>query len=297
MRVYVMTDLEAVAGVRDFDDWCVPEGRYYDLAQKFLTLEVNAAVDGLFAGGATEILVADGHGCGAINIELLDPRVEMMRGWPRGWPLHIDDADIYGDQAYLLGWPRGWPLHIDDGHFDALIFVGQHAKAGTDCAHLAHTQGLNYIDLSINGVSIGEFGQMAMCAAELGIPSIFGSGDLAFTKEAEALAPGIVTVAVMRGTTPGSGDDLTIDAYRRRNAPAVHLHPERARQLIRTGAEQAMRKFRSEGFGLIPLKAPFKRVARFRPEKAGDLIRISHEEHPTSLAGVMNMRFAPVPES
>jgi len=274
MRVYVMTDLEAVAGVRDFDDWCVPEGRYYDLAQKFLTLEVNAAVDGLFAGGATEILVADGHGCGAINIELLDPRVEMMRGWP-----------------------RGWPLHIDDGHFDALIFVGQHAKAGTDCAHLAHTQGLNYIDLSINGVSIGEFGQMAMCAAELGIPSIFGSGDLAFTKEAEALAPGIVTVAVMRGTTPGSGDDLTIDAYRRRNAPAVHLHPERARQLIRTGAEQAMRKFRSEGFGLIPLKAPFKRVARFRPEKAGDLIRISHEEHPTSLAGVMNMRFAPVPES
>ena len=75
MRVYVMTDLEGVAGVQNFNDWCLPESRYYDLAKELLTREVNAAVEGFIVGGATHTRVADGHGAGAINLLLLDPRV------------------------------------------------------------------------------------------------------------------------------------------------------------------------------------------------------------------------------
>jgi D-amino peptidase len=115
MRIYLMTDVEGVAGVLDFD-WLESHD---PLARELLTFEVNAAVAGFFEGGASSVLVADGHGSGGINPALLDERVELLRGWGHSPP---------------------WPLHLDEG-FDALAFVGQHAKAGTEHAHLAHTRG------------------------------------------------------------------------------------------------------------------------------------------------------------
>ena len=73
-----MTDMEGVAGVLEHDNWCQPPeggypGRYYELGRKFLTEEVNAAIEGLIRGGADDIVVSDGHGAGGINLMLLDP--------------------------------------------------------------------------------------------------------------------------------------------------------------------------------------------------------------------------------
>jgi D-amino peptidase len=265
MKVYIMTDLEGVAGVLNFQEWTGPGKPYYPVARELLTLEVNAAVDGFFEGGATEILVVDGHGPGAIDVKLLDPRADLLRGWG----------------------PGPWPLCLDQS-FDALAFVGQHAKAATPYAHLCHTQSLGYLDLTINGISIGEFGQLAMCASELGVRTIFGSGDLAFTKEALALVFGIETVAVKRGMKPGTGDDLTEEEYARATASALHTHPVRARALIRAGALQAVERARRESFGLIPLQAPFERVIRLRPSADRPTKAISRVIHPTSVIGAMN---------
>jgi D-amino peptidase len=265
MRVYIMTDLEGVAGVLNFADWCLPESRYYELAKELLTREVNAAVDGFFAGGATAIMVADGHGAGAINPVLLDTRVELMRGFAMGWPFLLDEG------------------------YDAVAWVGQHAKSGTAFAHLAHTQWFNYLDLSVNGVSIGEFGQFALCASELGVRSIFLSGDRAGCAEAQALVPGIETVEVKRGTTPGTGDELDAQAYRARNTGAVHRHPEAARAAIRAGAERAILRAKIESFGLIPPQPPFERTARFRADGETPP-RTSVRRHPSSVVAVMNDR-------
>lgn len=273
-RIYIMTDLEGVAGVQNAEQWCVPESRYYDVARKLLTLEVNAAIDGFFAGGATEVVVSDGHGAGGMNIELLDSRAQLERGWPAGWP----------------------GPSLVTGNFDAIAWVGQHAKAGTPYAHLAHTQGWSYVDLSVNGVSIGEFGQLALCASELGVRPIFAAGDKAFSEEAQALAPGIETVWGKRGTTPGRGDEVLADMYGRRNTAAIHLHPEKARALIRAGAERAIRRAQTEEFGLIELKPPFERVGRFRPERAGQPMLVAREIHPSSVIALMNMPFHPAPE-
>ncbi len=273
-RIYIMTDLEGVAGVRDSEEWCGPDGRYYDLGRKFLTLEVNAAIEGFWAEGAREFVVADGHGRGAVDIEILDRRAQLERGWPAGWP----------------------GPSLTEAGIDAIAWVGQHAKAGTEFAHLAHTQGWNYVDLSINGVSIGEFGQLALCASERGIRAIFASGDEAFGKEARGLVPGIETVWVKRGTTPGRGDDLPAEAYGRRNTAAIHQQPQTARALIAEGAAKAMRRARIEPFGLLPLKAPFERVARFRPAKAGEPFLLSRETHPSSVIQLMNMPFRSSPE-
>ncbi len=266
MRIYIMTDLEGVAGVLNFVEWCHPGARYYDVAKELLTHEVNAAIDGFLAGGATEIVVADGHGCGAIDPLLLDPRVELMRGWPTDWPLLLDAS------------------------YDAVAFVGQHAKAGTEFAHLAHTQDWIYLDLAINGVSVGEFGQFSLCAGELGVPVIFVSGDRALAAEAQQLVPGIEAVAVKRGTTPGRGDELEAEAYSRRNTSAIHLHPQRARALIREGAERAVRRAASERFGLLKLTPPYEQVVRFRA-RSGLPRTIGRSVHPTSVIAVQTMGF------
>jgi D-amino peptidase len=262
MKIYIMTDLEGVAGVIDSENWCSPESRYYETAKELLTMEVNAAVNGFFEGGADEIVVADGHGPGALNPLLLDPRVMLMRGWPRGFPFEMDAS------------------------YDAVAWIGQHAKAGTEYAHLAHTQSFGMLDYSINGISIGEFGQMAFCAMELGVKPIFGSGDMAFADEAEALFPGIETVAVKYGTTPGKGDGCTAEEYRTRNKAAVHFSPERSREMIYEGALQAISRVRD--VGLPKLDAPYKAVAK-RRASADKPAGSATFSHPSSISELMNV--------
>ena len=95
----------------------------------------------------------------------------------------------------------------------------------------------------LNGISVGEFGQCVFLANIYGVTPIFASGCLAFTKEAEALVPGIETVAVKEGVQPGTGNECTEDEYRLRNGGAIHLHPEVARKLIREGAEAGIKVF------------------------------------------------------
>ncbi len=89
MKIVIVTDMEGVAGILNHGDWVVHAGRFFAKGQRLLTHEVNAAVDGLFKGGATEVVVLDGHGQGGIDPELLDERAELQRGFASAnpWPL------------------------------------------------------------------------------------------------------------------------------------------------------------------------------------------------------------------
>jgi D-amino peptidase len=264
-RVYIMTDMEGVAGILDSENWCKPEGRYYDLGKELLTAEVNAAIAGFARAGATEFLVADGHGHGGINPKLLDPRAELARNWARPpYPFSLDES--FGHAAW----------------------IGQHAMSRTENAHLAHTGSFAAFETTINGTPVGEFGEMALCATQLGVRVIFGSGDLAFTKEAQALLPGIETVAVKRGTTPGRGDECDRDTYAKRNLAAIHSHPQRAHAMIAAGAERAIRRAKADAsFGIVALKPPFERVTILRRE-AGQPRRIGRSSHPSDGIALMN---------
>jgi len=262
MKIYIMTDLEGVAGVLDFESWCCPSSRYYELAKEFLTLEVNAAIEGFFSAGATEIVVSDGHGYGGISPKLLDPRAEILRGW------------------------NGYPLEIDKSFF-AAAWVGQHAKSGTTYAHIAHTGWFNVLEKTINGVSVGEFGEVALCANELGVRTIFGSGDLAFTKEAQALFPGIETAAIKRGTNPDPGSNLQTDDYSRHNLGAIHKSPSVATEMIRDGAYKALTRAKKQDFGLIDFPGPYEMVTIYRPD-GDEPQRTVKASHPTSVAGLLN---------
>lgn len=265
MRIFIVTDMEGVAGVINHDDWVMPASRNYQEGRRLLTLEVNAAVEGFFAAGATEVLVADGHGAGGIDQSCLDPRTLLQRGFPGPYPFGLDRS------------------------FDAMAWVGQHAKAGTPFAHIAHTGWFNVLDCRVNGVSVGELGELAYCGAVLGVRSIFASGDEALTKEAASLLPGIETVSVKRGLTPGSGDEYDAEGYRNRNLAAVHLHPQKARELIRAGAERALRRFaaKRDSFPLAKLEAPFRREVRYRPNGSTPAYRAA-AEHATDFIAMMN---------
>ncbi len=262
MKIYIMTDCEGVAGVLNSRDWGHSDGRYYDVAKELLTREVNAAIAGFAAAGADEFLVCDGHGTGAINPVLLDERAELLHGLMNGYPYELDKS------------------------YDAIAWVGQHAMSRTPEAHLAHTGSMRKFEYTVNGIPVGEFGQLAMCASELGVRSIFGSGDRAFCAEAQALVPGIVAVEVKRGTKLGRGDECDAEQYAARNVNAIHMHPMRAREKIRMGAEKALRRFRSETFGIIPLHPPFEMIKRFRA--TGDLPpALVKGSHPSSVIALL----------
>lgn len=73
MKIWIMTDLEGVAGVVDFESQAYPAGKYYGESKHLLTQEINSAVDGALSAGATNILVLDGHGAGGIDYKELPP--------------------------------------------------------------------------------------------------------------------------------------------------------------------------------------------------------------------------------
>ena len=206
MKIYIFTDLEGVSGVTEFENrsdtsaWNTYKRRLYS---RLLTEEVNAAVKACFDSGASYVLVNDGHGSGyTIDPELIDPRVELIHGTHR---------------------PEWLPL-IDQG-FDAMLFIGAHSKVGTKRGVLYHTMSVMVKEISINNIPLGEIGLAAFYAGVYDVPLVFLSGDEAACREAEALIPGVVTVAVKRGLSRFS---------------AVSIPPVRARRLIEDGVRKAL---------------------------------------------------------
>ena len=243
MRVYIMTDLEGVAGVVNSDDYCIPEGRYYEVARKLLTKETNGAIEGLMEAGADEILVVDGHGYGAINPLLLHPAAKLLAGRPLGYPFGCNRS------------------------FDAAIIIGQHAKSNSDGGHLCHTGSFEVEDQAINGISLGEMGCNMLFTAYFGVPTVMVSGDKAACEEALALVPNIEVAPVKEGIKRGSPAGLTSEKNKMFNGAAVHLHPQKARELIREKAKMGLEKLSEmKSFWLDP---PYELVRKLRPAETG----------------------------
>ncbi len=269
MKIMIMTDMEGCAGILNVDDWVIPEGRYYEKGKRFLTEEVNAAVAGFFEAGADEVVVVDGHG-GGIDPEMLDERALLSSGVAKPvWPWGLDKT------------------------FNGLAFVGQHAKAGTPYSHITHSGSFIRIDITINGISIGEYGNVALCAMELGIPTILACGEQALAAEAAALTHGVVTVSVKHGILPDGLDALDCNAYSKAKLSAIHLSPHKARKLIKEGASNALLKLKHEpqAFSYPKLTPPYVLETKFRAN--GDkTAHLRRGEHPDSIIGLLNMQYS-----
>jgi len=172
LKVLVLYDMEGVSGassVRHTDFGAEPE---YTEARKSLTADVNAAIAGLKAAGATEIIVVDGHGSGnsrepdVLEAELLPPAKMISRDRP---------FDIYMDSY--------------DQSFDAIVAVAMHAGAGNPAGFLSHTYTIEDVQYRVNGTPFNESMILATGAARFGIPLIMVSGDDQFEKEIKRFLP------------------------------------------------------------------------------------------------------------
>ena len=166
LKIYISADMEGVVGVVTGDQ-LGPTGFEYQRFREFMTQEVNAAIDAAFAGGATEIVVADSHGNGEnLLIEKLPKNITLVRSWPR---------------------PLGMMQGIDDT-FAGAIFIGYHASTTNPEGVRAHTlSSANLADVRLNGISVPEGGINAMVAGHFNVPVIMVSGDDAAVKEVTAL--------------------------------------------------------------------------------------------------------------
>jgi len=83
MKVFISADIEGVAGIVSPAQG-QPSNMEYERVHRLMTDEVNAAMAGAFDGGASSVLVNDGHGP-QINLiaEQLDPRAELLLGRPK----------------------------------------------------------------------------------------------------------------------------------------------------------------------------------------------------------------------
>jgi len=204
VKIYVVCDIEGVAGVIDHRQQCWFDGPYYAQARRLATLELNALVEGALEGGATDIVAWDGHGPfpGGLDVELLHPECRLVMGAGGGGPVGLDDS------------------------YDALFQCGLHAMAGTAGAVMAHG------GWRLNGRPLGEIGMNGLTAGMCGVPCVFISGDEAAALEARALVPDIEVVVVKQA--------LLADVAGLSPAPALSLAPEKACQVIREGARRAM---------------------------------------------------------
>src|SRR2546423_11966367 len=214
MRVHIISDIEGVAGIvkagqTGGDQPLFQEGR------KLYTEEINAAVRGAKAAGATEIVVMDCHGAGrdytfnSLLPELLDPGCE--------WVVQRDWTE------YTAALEAGC---------DSALFVGMHAMAGTALGVLNHTvSGRSWHSLRFNGVEVGETGINAALCGTWGCPVLMVSGDEASCREGtDLLGEGLTTVSVKKG----------LGRFSARQYPAP-----KARDLIEAGAKRALADLRA----------------------------------------------------
>ncbi len=202
-KVFISVDMEGLAGVVNGPD-VNSTGPDYQMFRTIMAGETNAAIEGAFLAGATEVLVRDGHGSkNNLRPTEVDPRAKLLRGASTG--------------------PKNMMEGIDST-FDAVVFIGYHAKAGTPNAILEHTSTGNVIDVAINGVSLPEGGYNALVAGLYGVPVVFVAGDRAVVTQIRDLLGPIGAVAVkeeINDATLGLSPKRAIDEIRRGVALAV----------------------------------------------------------------------------
>ena len=210
MRVHIISDIEGVAGIVKWGQTDGSEDALYQEGRALYTEEINAAVRGAKAAGATEIVVMDCHGAGgdytfnSLLPDKLDPGCEFV---------------VQEHWTEYTGF-------LEEG-CDAALFVGMHAMAGTPDGVLSHTvSGQAWQNLRFNGTPVGETGINAALCGHWGCPVVLVTGDRAVCGEARALlGERLTTVEVKVG----------LGRFSARQLPAV-----RARELIEEGATRAL---------------------------------------------------------
>jgi D-amino peptidase len=199
--------------------------------------EANAAIEGALAGGADDILVNDSHG-GMYNLRAADlhPAARVLQG-QKAWSMVAGAVPRSGPRAG----PGAGPEARLDTRFDVALFVGYHARAGHPTATIAHTYTGRPTLSRLNGRPVGESGMNAAMLGAWGIPVGLVAGDDALAEEIAEWLPWAER-AVLKEGHGGSA--------------AASVHPTIARDLVRSGAERAVRRAAAGDLQLLIVETP-----------------------------------------
>jgi len=234
LKVFISVDMEGISGIVHSDQTTSGTAEYA-AGRKWMAQDVNAAFEGALEAGATEVVVNDSHG--------------SMR--------NIDPDDLHPRAILISGSPK--PLSMMQGidaSFQACIFIGYHAKAGTEDAILDHTiSGSVVRAVRVNGADLPELGLNAAIAGYYGVPVVLVSGDAAVCRQAgEILGKDVVTIAVK-------------EAYGRLAAKLVPMGE--ARRLIKAGVKDALGKLgRAKPFKIA---SPYKFELEYHVSAQADM--------------------------
>ena len=212
MKVFVSVDMEGISGLVRWAD-VVAEGQDYPRNRSIMTREANAAIDGAFLAGASEVIVEENHGVQDLTnlvMDEIDPRCRVIRG--AGRPTATTMAGLDADTGVVL-------------------LVGHHPRAGSFPGIMAHTVSYGrFSAVRLAGRDIGEGEIFTIRAGELGVPVGLITSDQVGVEQIRKRAPWAEAVEVKRALARQSGDVIP---------------PERAHPLIRDAARRAVTRARA----------------------------------------------------
>ncbi len=205
MKVYILADMEGISGIRKIEQ-VKSSSCEYEEGRRLMIADVNVAVDGAIAGGASEVVVCDTHaGGGQLRIAEMDSRA-------------VYETPIRGNMMPAL-----------DESFTGVVLLGHHARAGTLNGFLDHTMNSHqWFEFRINGQVVGEIGIEAAFAGHFGVPVIAVTGDQATADEAAGLLGDVSTAVVKWGVSRNRARCLPL--------PAAH---DRLRETISRAVAEA----------------------------------------------------------
>lgn len=177
-RILIIYDMEGLAGIDRYEmTICGADSAAYREGQAHLVADVNAVIDGVVAGGASEVGVIDRHG-GCDN-----PRLDLPAD-------QLDKRARFVDESKSSALDQPW---------DGVALVGMHAGPGVG-GFLEHIGSFG-IERILNGLSVTESEQFALRLGEQGIPVIFASGDDRLRQHMSQRMPWVRVVEVKRATS------------------------------------------------------------------------------------------------
>ncbi|MGQ0766525.1 MAG: M55 family metallopeptidase [Gemmatimonadota bacterium] len=216
LKVYISVDMEGIAGIAGSTQ-TTPTGQNYEWGRGLMLAETNAAIEGAYRAGATEVVVNDSHGPQTnLKADLIDRRVTLITGQPK---------------------PLGMAMGLDST-FDAAVYIGYHAPGSTADAVFGHTFSGALKTVRLNGTEVGEYGLNAMIAGHFGVPVVFVAGDRAAVEMTRSFT-GADALSVKDGI-----------GY----AAASTMHPLEARERITSGVRTAIEQLHR--FRPLRLSAP-----------------------------------------
>lgn len=215
-KIFISADIEGVASVVGTNQTMLGEPQH-EAARKWMTEEVNAAIEGAKEAGAAEFVVCDSHA----YMENLIPDL-----------LHEDALLVRGAMRESL------QMQGIDRSFDGLFVTGSHAAAGTVGGVLDHTWvGRSVYNLRINGDTLNEACLNAIVAGYYGAKFLLVTGDQATIDQTREFHPEVGGAVVKRSFSRWSSESL---------------HPNRAKEVIRKAAYEAVKGIESAPTPVVP---------------------------------------------